>query len=218
MNMDTLKIQSAITNLISNAIRFVKNNTGIIDVTVRQEENQVLIGIEDNGRGISEKDAKMIFVRFYQGDNQSPNNEGSGIGLSLVKKYIEMHGGKVELTSGKKPILFTICCCHLMERMPSQMSLVDEERDLDPDKYTIIIVGCDNREIVSVLRDALSEQYNCIAAFDGKDGLEKIAKYHPSLIIADQMMPVMNGFQLVRALKHQQATANIPILMLTAKD
>lgn len=60
MNMDTLKIQSAITNLISNAIRFVKNNTGIIDVTVRQEENQVLIGIEDNGRGISEKDAKMI--------------------------------------------------------------------------------------------------------------------------------------------------------------
>lgn len=85
MNMDTLKIQSAITNLISNAIRFVKNNTGIVDVTIRQKENQVLIGIEDNGRGISEKDAKMIFVRFYQGDNQSPNNEGSGIGLFLVK-------------------------------------------------------------------------------------------------------------------------------------
>lgn len=80
-----IEIQSAITNLISNAIRFVKNNTGIVDVTIRQKENQVLIGIEDNGRGISEKDAKMIFVRFYQGDNQSPNNEGSGIGLFLVK-------------------------------------------------------------------------------------------------------------------------------------
>ena len=215
MNMDTLKIQSAITNLISNAIRFVKNNTGIIDVTVRQEENQVLIGIEDNGRGISEKDAKMIFVRFYQGDNQSPNNEGSGIGLSLVKKYIEMHGGKVELTSGKTT-LFTISLPLDGENAITNEP-VDEERDLDPDKYTIIIVD-DNREIVSVLRDALSEQYNCIAAFDGKDGLEKIAKYHPSLIIADQMMPVMNGFQLVRALKHQPATANIPILMLTAKD
>lgn len=215
MNMDTLKIQSAITNLISNAIRFVKNNTGIIDVTVRQEENQVLIGIEDNGRGISEKDAKMIFVRFYQGDNQSPNNEGSGIGLSLVKKYIEMHGGKVELTSGKTT-LFTISLPLDGENAITNEP-VDEERDLDPDKYTIIIVD-DNREIVSVLRDALSEQYNCIAAFDGKDGLEKIAKYHPSLIIADQMMPVMNGFQMVRALKHQQATANIPILMLTAKD
>ena len=215
MNMDTLKIQSAITNLISNAIRFVKNNTGIVDVTVWQEENQVLIGIEDNGRGISEKDAKMIFVRFYQGDNQNPNNEGSGIGLSLVKKYVEKHGGKGELTSGKTT-LFTISLPLDGENAITNEP-VDEERDIDPDKYTIIIVD-DNREIVSVLKDALSVQYNCIAAFDGKDGLEKIAKYHPSLIIADQMMPVMNGFQLVRALKHQQATANIPILMLTAKD
>lgn len=215
MNMDTLKMQSAITNLISNAIKVVKNNTGIVDVTIRQKENQVLIGIEDNGRGISEKDAKMIFVRFYQGDNQSPNNEGSGIGLFLVKKYVEMHGGKVELTA-HKTTLFTISLPLDGENAIPNVP-VDEERDIDPSKYTIIIVD-DNREIVSVLRDALSEQYNCIAAFDGKNGLEKIEKYHPSLIIADQMMPVMNGFQLVRALKHQQDTANIPILMLTAKD
>lgn len=215
MNMDTLKMQSAITNLISNAVKFVKNNTGIIDVTVRQEEDQLLISVEDNGRGIPEKDARMIFVRFYQGDNQNPNNEGSGIGLYLVKKYVEMHGGKIELTS-RKTTLFTISLPLYGENaIPREM--VDEERDIDPGKYTIIIVD-DNREIVSVLRDALSEQYNCIAAFDGKDGLEKIEKYHPSLIIADQMMPVMNGFQLVRALKHQPATANIPILMLTAKD
>lgn len=215
MNMDTLKMQSAITNLISNAVKFVKNNTGIIDVTIRQEKDQLLIGIEDNGRGISEKDARMIFVRFYQGDNQNPDNEGSGIGLYLVKKYIEMHGGKIELTS-RKTTFFTISLPLYGENaIPREM--VDEERDIDPGKHTIIIVD-DNREIVSVLRDALSEQYNCIAAFDGKDGLEKIEKYYPSLIIADQMMPVMNGFQLVRALKHQQATANIPILMLTAKD
>lgn len=215
MNMDTLKMQSAITNLISNAIKFVKNNTGIVDVTVRLEEDQLLIGIEDNGRGISAQDAKMIFVRFYQGDNQNPNNEGNGIGLYLVKKYVEMHGGKIDLIS-RKTTLFTISLPLYGENaIPREM--VDEERDIDPGKYTIIIID-DNREIVSVLRDALSEQYNCIAAFDGKDGLEKIEKYHPSLIIADQMMPVMNGFQLVRALKHQQNTANIPILMLTAKD
>ena len=215
MNMDTLKMQSAITNLISNAVKFVKNNTGIIDVTIRQEKDQLLIGIEDNGRGISEKDARMIFVRFYQGDNQNPDNEGSGIGLYLVKKYVEMHGGKIELTS-RKTTFFTISLPLYGENaIPREM--VDEERDIDPGKHTIIIVD-DNREIVSVLRDALSEQYNCIAAFDGKDGLEKIEKYYPSLIIADQMMPVMNGFQLVRALKHQQTTANIPILMLTAKD
>lgn len=215
MNMDTLKMQSAITNLISNAVKFVKNNMGIIDVTVRLEEDQLLIGIEDNGRGISAQDAKMIFVRFYQGDNQNPNNEGNGIGLYLVKKYVEMHGGKIDLIS-RKTTLFTISLPLYGENaIPHEM--VDEERDIDPGKHTIIIVD-DNREIVSVLRDALSEQYNCIAAFDGKDGLEKIEKYHPSLIIADQMMPVMNGFQLVRALKHQQDTANIPILMLTAKD
>lgn len=215
MNMDTLKMQSAITNLISNAIKFVKNNTGIVDVTVRLEEDQLLIGIEDNGRGISAQDAKMIFVRFYQGDNQNPNNEGNGIGLYLVKKYVEMHGGKIDLIS-RKTTLFTISLPLYGENaIPREM--VDEERDIDPGKHTIIIVD-DNREIVSVLRDALLEQYNCIAAFDGKNGLEKIEKYHPSLIIADQMMPVMNGFQLVRALKHQQDTANIPILMLTAKD
>ena len=76
----------------------------------------------------------------------------------------------------------------------------------------------DNREIVSVLRNALQEKYNCITAFDGKDGLEKIEKLQPSLIIVDQMMPVMNGFQLVRQVKHNYKTVNIPIIMLTAKD
>lgn len=215
MNIDTLKMQSAITNLISNAIKFVKDNTGIIDVTVRQEADHVLIGIEDNGRGISAKDAKMIFVRFYQGDNQNPQDEGSGIGLYLVKKYVEMHGGTVELTT-QKSTLFTITLPLRGENAIPCEPIV-KEKDIDPNKYTIVIVD-DNREIVSVLRDALSEQYNCIAAFDGKDGLEKIERFNPSLIIADQMMPVMNGFQMVRALKHQPATANIPILMLTAKD
>lgn len=208
-------MQSAITNLISNAIKFVKDNTGIIDVTVRQEADHVLIGIEDNGRGISAKDAKMIFVRFYQGDNQNPQNEGSGIGLYLVRKYVEMHGGTVELTT-QKSTLFTITLPLRGENAIPCEPIV-KEKDIDPNKYTIVIVD-DNREIVSVLRDALSEQYNCIAAFDGKDGLEKIERFNPSLIIADQMMPVMNGFQMVRALKHQPATANIPILMLTAKD
>ena len=216
MNIDTLKMQSAITNLISNAVKFVKNNTGIVDVVVRQESNQLSIGIEDNGRGISAKDAKMIFVRFYQGNNQNPKNEGSGIGLYLVKKYVEMHGGKVEFTTTQKKTLFTISLpLHGENAIPSEP--IDEERDIDPNKYTIVIVD-DNREIVSLLKDALHGQYNCIVAFDGKDGLEKIEKYRPSLIIADQMMPVMNGFQLVKALKRQQATANIPILMLTAKD
>ena len=215
MNIDTLKMQSAITNLISNAIKFVKNNTGEITVSVHQEKNHVIIDVEDNGIGIPAKDAKMIFIRFYQGSNPSQQNEGSGIGLYLVKKYIELHEGSIELCNTKNT-KFTITLpldgANAIPNIP-----IDENKAIDSSKDTIIVID-DNREIVSVLRNALQEKYNCITAFDGKDGLEKIEKLQPSLIIVDQMMPVMNGFQLVRQVKHNYKTVNIPIIMLTAKD
>ena len=215
MNIDTLKMQSAITNLISNAIKFVKNDSGIVNVSVHQQGKQVCIEVEDNGKGIPDKDAKMIFIRFYQANNQGKNNEGSGIGLYLVKKYVEMHDGTVMLST-QHNTKFTITL-PLDGANAIPVCPVDDETKIDEQKHTIMIID-DNREIVSVLSDALHDEYNCIAAFDGKDGFDKIEKILPHLIIADQMMPVMNGFQLVRQLKKNSKTANIPIIMLTAKD
>lgn len=215
MNIDTLKIQSAITNLISNAIKFVKNDIGIVSVSVHKEDQQVIIVVEDNGKGISSQDTKMIFIRFYQGNNQNKVNEGSGIGLYLVKKYVEMHDGKIELNCDKTTQFTISLPLYASNAIPVQV--VNKKQEFDKQKDTIAIID-DNREIVAFIKNALEEQYNCVVAFDGKEGLEKIENTLPNLIIADQMMPIMNGFQLIKAIKRNPLTANIPIIMLTAKD
>lgn len=215
MNIDTLKMQSAITNLISNAIKFVKTDIGIVSVSVHLENQQVIIEVEDNGKGISSADAQMVFIRFFQGSNQNKVNDGSGIGLYLVKKYVEMHNGKIGLSSGKTTKFTISLPLYGSNAIPVQV--FNENKDFDKQKDTIAIID-DNREIVAFLKNSLEEQYNCITAFDGKEGLKKIESTLPNLIIADQMMPVMNGFQLVKAIKRNPQTANIPIIMLTAKD
>lgn len=223
LSLDVMKMQSVVTNLVQNAMNFVSDGTGIVTVRVSADGHDARIVVEDNGKGIPERDIKMIFTRYYQGGNQRSANKGSGIGLYLVKKYVELHGGTVSVSSG------AVTCFTVSLPMVEQETEVGSQTNgslpspasslppSDPSKRTLLIVD-DNREIVSVLAEALGEHYNCLSAFDGASALDIVAKTVPDLVVVDQMMPGMSGFQLVRALKHSRETSSLPIIMLTAKD
>lgn len=208
-------MESVFTNLISNAIKYVKDDTGIIKVSLDKRDYEVIITVSDNGEGMKADEIPMMFIKFFQGKNTHAG--GTGIGLYLVKKFVELHKGNISVANDNglniKITLPVTGDNAITEKTESDII----EKDINEEKETLLIID-DNHEIVDFLTESLTKNYNCIKAYNGKEGLKAVSKRIPNLIIVDHMMPEMNGFEFTKAMRHNQQTASVPIIMLTAKD
>lgn len=214
LNVDMLKLESVFVNLISNALKFVPDETGRLEITLESRNNNVTISFADNGKGMDNEDIPMMFVRFFQGKNRSRG--GTGIGLYLVRKFVELHEGTVEVHNAgglSVKISLPINGENAIPYKHSEPELVET----DVKEATLLIID-DNKEIVDFLAESLSKTYICLKAYNGVDGKEILEKNVPDLIIVDQMMPQMDGFEFCRWVRHNYPTTNIPLIMLTAKD
>ncbi len=212
IDVDQVKIESAIINIISNAIKHVAEGEGKIVIKLQKNTREAIITVMDNGTGIAESDLPLVFVRFFQGKDHS---EGQGIGLYLTKKYVELHDGQIKLHNNSSGGLTVSISLPIIEEMKNEVDTAHQEEETK-DKELLIID--DNKEIVDFLSEALSRQYRIATAYDGKEGLEAVEKSLPDLIIVDQMMPEMDGLEFARNVRHNYPTSAIPIIMLTARD
>lgn len=226
--VDAEKMERVFFNLISNAFKYTPDG-GEINVRYGMDaDGQFTLSVSDTGEGISERDLGNIFDRFYQVDRVHPN--GSGIGLSLCKAFIEMHGGTVSVESTlHKGSVFTVTLPirHVAqtttaapkfitsEEVEAELGAVEGEVTMDSDKPLVLVID-DNRDIRHLITELLSPEYNIIGASNGSEGIKKAVKYVPDLIICDVMMPVMDGLECCRRLKAEVTTSHIPVLMLTA--
>lgn len=222
LNLDMLKMESVFINLISNAIKYVADDTGLINISLLKDDKDIIIKVEDNGTGIKEDELQLVFLRFFQGKNAEVKKGGTGIGLYLVKKFIELHSGKVEIESNhglsiKISLPFKENNPFIEKNLKLENTSMQTNTNNDDMKEKILIID-DNKEIVEFLAKSLSDRYHCIKGYNGKDGINEVQKSIPDLIIVDQMMPEMNGFEFCRYIRHNKPTAAIPIIMLTAKD
>jgi signal transduction histidine kinase/DNA-binding response OmpR family regulator/ligand-binding sensor domain-containing protein len=230
MSFDKSKVRKIINNLYSNALKFTPEN-GFIATTIRivQDNGREFVRLEvaDSGCGIPEKEQQAIFTRFYQSENNDPDKTGSGIGLHLVKEYVELHGGQVAVRS--KPgegSTFSVS-------IPVDLKITDNNTDitatndsesLQPEtatnnrmeRKTLLIVE-DNAELRYFLAEQFESRFNVLQAADGKEGLSIALKNIPDLIVSDLMMPMMNGLDMCRRLKKDIQSSHIPIILLTAK-
>ncbi len=227
MAFDSEKIERVFFNLLSNAFKYTANN-GKITVSYTAVNDEFILRVADTGEGISERDLGSIFDRFYQAERVHPR--GSGIGLSLAKAFVELHGGtiSVESTVGKGSV-FTVKLPirHVAESTAEHeksISAADVDVELDtpeaeismnPDKPIVLVID-DNSDIRSMVGQLLNNEYNIITASNGKEGVRMAARYVPDLIICDVMMPVMDGMECCRRIKSEVTTSHIPVLMLTA--
>lgn len=224
IEVDIPKIEAIVDNLLSNACKFLRTN-GKIKVLLALQENgleqtkRICLEVADNGVGIPEHDLPHIFDRFYQADkNRAMNSNGSGIGLSLVKANVELHGGEISITSEEgKGTVVSVCLPVVgksvagSERESHVVWETDEQR-----KCKVLIVE-DNIDIAHFIMDNLRNA-ECLVAYNGKMGMEMAQQHSPDIIIADIMMPVMNGIEMAKQLKANIQTSTIPIIMLTAMD
>lgn len=218
LNLDVIKIESILINLISNAIKYVADGEGVIRVSLRKAGENICITVSDNGIGINEEELSLVFIRFFQGKSKKKHSEGTGIGLYLAKKFVELHDGHIEIWNDKGTTIEVTIPVTGGNAIFSENQAIEMQVEEQPAEETTLLIIDDNKEMVAFLAETLSKQYHCIKAYDGKEGLLAVQEHTPDLIIVDQMMPVMDGFEFSRIIRHNQPTVSIPIIMLTAKD
>ncbi len=243
---DGQKLEKIIANLLSNAIKFTEDG-GTVHVTLKKLENDVEIIFEDTGVGIASNEIDDVFKRFHQiDDTYTRKNEGTGIGLALVKELLEIHHGTIEvssevnegttfvvrLPSGKdhlKPeevVDDVIAKATETQLFKPVLDIADEKSqnksDIDSGtlhqkKLPMILIVEDNQDLRKYLKTSLAKEYQILLSNDGRQGLEKTFSIIPDLIISDVMMPGMDGFELCKQIKNDERTNHIPVILLTSR-
>ena len=225
--IDVEKIERVFFNLISNAFKYSQDNS-TITVSYEIKKDNLVLKVADTGEGISDEDIAHIFDRFFQVERVRP--KGSGIGLSLAKAFVELHGGTMTVESElKKGSVFTVTLpvVHISEEVSDVMKSISQQDvdaeldDIESDKIydderPLLLVIDDNKDIREMVTELMKDEYNVLTASTGKEGIRKAMKYVPDLIICDVMMPGIDGMETCGKLKSETITSHIPVLMLTA--
>lgn len=239
---DRDKLEHIYFNLMSNALKYTPEG-GRITTALSYDGKQYVLSVSDTGKGIEEEALPHLFDRFFQARGAVG---GTGIGLSLVKAYVDLHHGdiRVESNEGEGTRFFISLPAaqpgydpakDREARPVAERELVDDSyvpedinakeaadritnaEDFDADRPLVLIID-DNNGMRDYLRSILKDRYNVSEAADGRQGLEKARREVPKLIVCDVMMPVMDGLEFTRQLKEDIATSHIPVVLLTARS
>lgn len=211
---DVVKMESVFNNLISNACKYSKEDA-TIGCSIRRVGNSIEIRVSDDGVGIPAGEQQLIFQRLFRSSRTAELKNGTGIGLYLVKRYIEMHGGEIGVESCEN--MGTTFTVRLPYEAPEASAAPAHEASPDLARPRILIVE-DNRAVAELIQDILSERCECQIASNGRAGLTLLPTFRPELILTDEMMPVMSGLEMCRRIKAMPAFASIPIIMVTARE
>jgi len=235
--VDIDALSKIIVNLLSNAFKF-SDKKDCIKLNIRLNEKNLLeINVIDTGKGISEEKLPYIFNQYYH--SNVGLEASSGIGLALVKELVSLLEGTIsvqsKINSGSTFMVELPCYVeqfvnvekNQMEIIPMTKS-INELTSIDDNKVglvpenteneqEILLVVEDNPELRAFISEVTGAQFKVIEAKDGVEGLAMAKRHIPDIILSDVMMPNMNGFEMLEALKNEVITSHIPVLLLTAK-
>ncbi|MCM1503357.1 MAG: ATP-binding protein [Bacteroidales bacterium] len=233
---DQKQMQKVLSNILSNAMKYTETE-GNITIHVYSKGSDAIIEISDTGCGIAAYEQEKIFDSFYRIDRpaQETAKEGSGIGLALAKGIVELHSGKISVTS--KPgcgSTFTISLplgySHFRPEQIEKAAPAEIPRDghqpgiqetggsrQADTSLPKMIVAEDNEGIRELLVEIFSSYYNVIAVNDGEKAYNIICKEIPAIVVSDVIMPNMSGIDLCRKIKNDINTCHIPVVLLTAR-
>ncbi|MEO6039774.1 MAG: ATP-binding protein, partial [Saprospiraceae bacterium] len=237
---DRDKLEKIVANLLSNAFKHTPAG-GRVDFTAEIHDQRLSLRVENTGQGIPPDQLERIFERFYQVDNTG-NAMGTGIGLALVKELVALQAGELQVESEPgQSTAFLVELPLALAAFPAEMIIEEPsvitnqsffEKSLPdgtPESGTpegpigsnpalpLCLVVEDNRDVQDFIRAQLETQFQVLLASDGRAGWQAAVEHIPNLIISDVMMPGMDGNALCAALKSDERTSHIPIILLTAR-
>jgi signal transduction histidine kinase/CheY-like chemotaxis protein len=218
---DERKVKQVVFNLLSNAVKFTPDG-GQVGITAGLDGDGVRITVWDTGIGIAPEDQGLIFEEFQQvGGQEGQGREGTGLGLALARRFVELHGGHLSVESvvgqGSR-FTFTL----LVRIMPpvEVASEVAEPTEVEPEREgPLVLVVEDDAQAAELLRLYL-EGTGCHVevAWDGEDGFAKASQLHPALITLDLLLPKIDGWDLLVRLKGEPTTRQIPVVIVSIKE
>lgn len=243
MAFDEDKVGKIVMNLLSNAFKFTPEG-GRVDVSIdvlKETPEMLEIKVSDTGTGISNENKERIFERFYQVEQEGDNHQstGSGIGLSLVRDFVTLHGGTVRVFDnvGTGSVFVVNLLVKHKELSTEDSELSAEENVLPADgeelssghtpeevlaeaekEKPLALIVDDNEDLIDFMKDALSLYFRVKSANNGREAWQMIPDLMPDIIVSDVMMPEMDGNELCRWVKSDKRTSNIPFILLTAKQ
>ena len=237
---DVEKLERIYFNLLSNAFKFTPENGKVtvnLSAVEKEGKSYIRFTVANTGTLISAEHIRNIFDRFYKIDM---HHAGSGIGLALVKAFVELHGGVISVDSDEKqgtvftvdlpvstiqnvtaiPLVSSPATDSSQTSTSSQATLLmaeseEPEKEYDASKPVVLVID-DNADIRSYVNSLLQAEYSVIEAEDGSEGIRKAMKHVPDIIISDVMMPGIDGIECCRRLKSELQTCHIPVILLTA--
>ena len=245
MDFDETRFQQIISNLLSNAIKFTPKG-GHIYISTGAKDDRFILKVKDTGMGIAEADQPHIFDRFYQSDDShTRQGEGTGIGLALTRELVKLMEGTIEVRSYKgkgaefeitlpirnvsaigAPIKGTIVSRSttaikkpvLNQHSPPSVFISSADKNTNStQEKPLVLIADDNEDVLTYTASCLHKEYAIAIAKNGQECEDMAFDLTPDLIVLDVMMPFKDGFEVCKALKTDQRTSHIPIIMLTAK-
>ena len=226
--VDQTRFRQILINLISNAIKF-SHRSGAVRVSSERVGNDLQFEVRDEGAGIRPEEVGNLFKPFKQASNgRELNQQGIGLGLAITKKLIELHGGSIWIdseygkgTSARFRIPLVIDATS--ERLKQAEMLLDalqrENRPSENGEKPLALIIEDSAQASELLRlHVESAGYRVELANDGAEAIEKAKRLHPSVITLDLMLPVKDGWQVMKELKRHPLCKHIPIIIVSIVD
>ena len=241
--VDRMFLEMMLTNLLTNAFKFTRSG-GLIRLHLSHSGGRLLITVRDNGIGIHPKDQKRVFERFCQVDE---SRAGSGIGLSLVARLVELHHGEISLRSevgeyseftislpdsleaytleerGGEPEQSSIITPENLPQLLDEASLNEQEslpagEESEDSEREAILMVVEDREIQRYLSEHFRSRYRLFSASDGVAALEMLKTIEPAVIIADRILNGVDGLKLCQSVKQNIRTCHIPVVIIASKE
>ena len=243
---DADKLDKILFNLLSNAIKYNREG-GKVTVSLNLTKDNATICISDNGIGMSKEKLKHLYTRFFDGDYRKQNMPGTGIGLALTHDLVKLHHGDIHCESKEgEGTTFTISfpiqkeayskneidssSCNKFDKQTIQLVANGEKEEggakmlhhhptpfIHKNMNKILVVE-DNEDLLALMLQMLSKNYQVLTAKNGKQAMTIIMKEQLDLVVSDVMMPVMDGLELTKRIKTDESFWQLPVILLTAKS
>jgi CheY-like chemotaxis protein/two-component sensor histidine kinase len=217
LHADALRLEEVIVNLLNNAAKYTPEG-GHIWLSLQQEGNQMVVRIRDSGIGIAPDSLPHIFELFTQAPRSLDRSQGGlGIGLAVVRKLVEMHGGTVEAQSGGlgKGSEFTVRLPVLMSPTGRSQVLSDEEEKRPDSGWRVLVVddNIDSADSIAMLLQMSGHDVR--VAYSGQDALDMAAEYQPDIVLLDIGLPGMDGYEVARRVRAQPQLEKVKLIAVT---
>jgi len=224
LNADRLRVRQVVLNLLSNAVKFTPDG-GRVQVRASMRDQDLVVTVADTGPGVAAEDRQRIFDSFQQGTRHTEQVEGTGLGLTLSKQIVELHGGRIWIDSEPGNGSTFGFALPAGSGDPALMSVpvpaLDTGLSMEPapDMGPTVVVVEDDRRSFDLLRVYLEAAgARVVGARDGAEGLDTVRRLNPAGVILDILLPGVDGWEVLAQLKADPGTAQIPVIVVSMLD